>query len=149
MSERKFSVKREEILNLLQGTSTHPGARWVFDQLKLKIPDLSLATVYRNLNIFCEEEKALSLGVINGEERFDGISESHPHMVCSSCGSVIDLPSAKVDTLIQDCKKLSMETSFNIDFRKTVFYGLCKDCQGNLDNHKNHGGDDDGAPDAA
>ena len=148
MVERKYSAKREEILNLLKSTKTHPGAKWIYELLKLDIADLSLGTVYRNLNIFCEEGLAQSLGVINGEERFDGISESHPHMVCSGCGAVVDLPEAKVDTLIQSCKKLSMETSFNIDFHKTTFYGLCKDCQNTPDDQRDQNGDDRD-PDAA
>ena len=131
MIERKFSAKREEIFNLLHSVENHPGAKWVYEQLKPKIPGLSLATVYRNMNFFCEEGKASSLGVINGEERFDGITEPHPHMVCSCCGVVIDIPLTKVEPLIEDCKKISMETSFTIEFRKTVFYGLCKKCHGN------------------
>jgi len=139
MIERKHSVKREEILNLLQSAKTHPGAKCVYEQLKRSIPDLSLATVYRNLNIFCQEGKALSLGVISGEERFDGITEPHPHLVCSCCGSVVDITPAQADALIQNCKKLSLETSFFIDFRKTVFYGLCKDCSRDIN----------GDPDAA
>ena len=149
MIERKYSAKREEILNLLQSAKIHPGARWIYDQLKLSIPDLSQATVYRNINIFCQEKKVLSLGVINGEERFDGISDPHPHLVCSGCGAVLDLPQAKADAMIQDCKNLSLETSFFIDFRKTIFYGLCKDCHSNPDSLKNNGEGDDGDPDAA
>jgi len=145
MIERKYSAKREEILNLLQSAKIHPGVRWIYDQLKLSIPDLSLATVYRNINMFCQEEKVLSLGVINGEERFDGISDPHPHLVCSSCGTVLDLPQAKIDALIKNCKNLSSETFFSIDFHKTVFYGLCKNCQDSPEYHESNNEDPDAA----
>ena len=131
---RKFSAKREEILDLLQSTKVHPGARWVYEQLKSQtlgrvpggIPGLSLATVYRNLNIFCQEEKILSLGTVNGEERFDGIPQPHPHFICSCCGAIFDLPLNNVKSLLKG--NLYKEKSFLIDFRKTVFYGLCKEC---------------------
>jgi len=129
MNGRKFSAKREEILKQLQSTKTHPGAYWVYEQLKSRIPDLSLGTVYRNLNVFCKEGKILSLGVVKGEERFDGISSPHPHFICSCCGTILDLPMKKAKTLFRGgfCTK----NSFLIDFRKTVFYGLCGNCREN------------------
>ena len=138
MNERKYSAKREAILEMLQSTKTHPGAHWVFDQLKQRVTDISLATVYRNIHIFCREGKALSLGTVNGEERFDGIAEPHPHIICSNCGAVHDFPPENAENLLQ--KNLYIEESFIIDFRKTVFYGLCRDCSKN-----NEPGDPDAA----
>ena len=46
---RKHSHKRDAILECLRCTTSHPTAEWVYTQLKPTIPDLSLATVYRNL----------------------------------------------------------------------------------------------------
>jgi Fur family peroxide stress response transcriptional regulator len=125
---RKHSIKRDAILKLLRSTTSHPGAQWVYSQLKPRIPDLSLATVYRNLNIFRQEGLALSLGAVNGEERFDGIVETHPHLICSYCGAVLDLPPEEAKTLLQSCEKTLGSLSFSVDFRRTVFYGLCGDC---------------------
>ena len=84
-----FSRKRMAILEALQGTTVHPTADWVFSQLKPKYPDLSLGTVYRNLKKFCETGKAASVGVINGQEHFDGNTAPHAHLVCSHCGAVV------------------------------------------------------------
>jgi Fur family peroxide stress response transcriptional regulator len=127
MKERKHSVKREEILNMLRSTKTHPGARWVYDQLKAKIPGLSLATVYRNMNVFLEEKKAISLGVVKGEERFDGFPEPHPHLICSCCGAAIDLPPNKAAKLLKS--RQYPGDSFLIDYNKTVYYGICGNCR--------------------
>lgn len=140
--ERKHSRKRDAILEVLRSTSAHPCAQWVYDRLKPGIPDLSLGTVYRNLNLFRQEGLAASLGVVNGEERFDGIAEPHPHFVCSRCGAVIDLPPDERDVLVAALEHgfAGGEITANggnkiagqrliIDFRKTVFYGLCKTCQ--------------------
>jgi Fur family peroxide stress response transcriptional regulator len=140
MNVRKFSAKREEILNLLLSTKSHPGAYWVYERLKPKIPDLSLGTVYRNLDIFCREGKAVSVGVVAGEERYDGITEPHPHLVCSRCGAVLDLPESRTETLLKGY--FSVEDAFFIDFRNTVFYGLCREC---YKDYKKNGGDPDGA----
>ena len=69
---KKFSRKREAILTCLHGTTCHPTAEWVYQQLKPQFPDLSLGTVYRNLAAFKAEGVIDSVGVVNGLERYDG-----------------------------------------------------------------------------
>ncbi|MDR3336077.1 MAG: transcriptional repressor, partial [Treponema sp.] len=80
--ERKHSKKREAILKIIRSTDSHPTARWVYERLKPEIPDLSLGTVYRNISLFRQEGKVVALGVVNGEEHYDGFTEPHPHGVC-------------------------------------------------------------------
>ena len=124
--KNRYSRKREAILSLIRSTNAHPGAQWVYDQLKASIPNLSLGTVYRNIGVFREEGSAVSLGVVNGEERFDGCVEPHPHAVCRHCGKIVDLP-AEVKSQIS--AGFSVEVpGFSIDMRNTVFYGVCSGC---------------------
>ena len=87
---KKFSRKREAILTCLRGTTCHPTAEWVYQQLKPEYPDLSLGTVYRNLAAFKAEGVIDSVGVVNGLERYDGNTIPHAHIVCESCGAVLD-----------------------------------------------------------
>ena len=81
---RKHSRKRDAILECLRCTTSHPTAEWVYTQLKPTIPDLSLATVYRNLAMFKDEGTIDSVGVYNGLERFDFRTDPHalhlPHL---------------------------------------------------------------------
>jgi Fur family peroxide stress response transcriptional regulator len=132
-ADRKHSKKRDAILEILRSTTSHPGAQWVYDQLKSDIPGLSLATVYRNINLFRQEGLVISVGVVEGEERFDGRVEPHPHFVCGCCGRVIDydapeLPAqfSKVIESLEDAA--DTQGGFVIDYRKTVFNGLCAAC---------------------
>ena len=60
---KRYSAKREAILQVLRGTDTHPTAEWVFQQLKPQFPDLSLGTVYRNLAAFRQDGTLISVGV--------------------------------------------------------------------------------------
>ena len=46
---RKYSRQREALLKLLQNVKTHPDAGWLYARLKQDFPNISLATVYRNL----------------------------------------------------------------------------------------------------
>jgi Fur family peroxide stress response transcriptional regulator len=131
---RKRSKKRDAILKAIRSTTTHPSAQWVYEQLKPAIPGLSLGTVYRNINLFREEGAVISVGVVQGEERFDGQVQPHPHFVCGNCGKVIDITGIEETTLEKIAKLETREGDFapdlQIDYRKTVFCGLCGDCKG-------------------
>ncbi|GHV80210.1 transcriptional repressor [Spirochaetia bacterium] len=132
-ADRKHSKKRDAILAKVQSTDSHPGAQWVYDQLKSDIPDLSLATVYRNINLFRQEGAVASVGVIDGEERFDGRVDPHSHFVCGGCGRVFDYDtpelSAEFSKVLENLKDLAYtQEGFVIDYRKTVFNGLCPEC---------------------
>ena len=50
-------------------------------------PDLSLGTVYRNLLLFQQQGVIQSVGVVNGQERFDADTTPHSHFVCTTCGA--------------------------------------------------------------
>jgi Fur family peroxide stress response transcriptional regulator len=126
---RKYSRKRDEILALLRQTPLHPGARWIYEQLRDKIPGLSLGTVYRNLTLFCSDGQAAVLGVIHGEERFDAVTEPHAHVVCSCCGKVVDLPVPDEAELERFGEMFAQSThGFEIDYRQTMFCGVCEEC---------------------
>ena len=62
MNTTRHSPKREAILQCLRSTTCHPSAEWVYSQLKPRIPDLSLATVYRNLARFRAEGAVQVIG---------------------------------------------------------------------------------------
>jgi Fur family peroxide stress response transcriptional regulator len=80
--------------------------------------------VYRNINVFREEGTVVSVGVVNGEEHFDGLTAPHPHLLCTGCGAVVDLPCPDDAAL----EALGTVSDFAIDYRKTVFKGLCPGC---------------------
>ena len=90
-------------------------------------PDLSLGTVYRNLKKFCAEGKARSVGVINGQEHFDGDTSAHSHFVCDCCGRVLDIfePLADTETL----ERMEAEHGFTITKEDLLFGGVCAECK--------------------
>lgn len=123
---RKHSKKRDAILACLRGTDTHPSAEWVYARLKPQIPDLSLATVYRNLSLFKETGEIISLGTVNGLERFDGRTDPHVHFACTCCGSVVDLPEIPVPGELTAAAE--RQSGGKIDECRLTFYGLCAAC---------------------
>jgi len=125
MQARKYSKKRNAILGLIRSSKAHPQAQWVYERLKPEFPDLSLGTVYRNIKVLLEENALASVGVVQGEERFDGDSRPHAHAICRRCGMIVDLgeASTQINAYIP-----AIPPGFAIDIRRTVFYGLCGEC---------------------
>ena len=118
--------KRDAILTCLRQTVVHPSADWGFAQLKPEIPDLSLGTVYRNLALFKEQGLIMSLGAVNGVERFDGNTEPHVHFVCSNCDAVIDLPQMEVPQAL--CSQASCQAGGCVENCQLPFPGRCSQC---------------------
>ena len=126
----KHSWKRDEILRVLQETNEHPTADWIYQKLRLTIPDLSLGTVYRNLARFKEEGTVISVGTVNGQERFDAYTVPHTHFVCQCCGKVIDLES--VAPSIESQAVASGLPGAKIETWSLTLTGLCPDCAENI-----------------
>lgn len=78
----KKSPKRDRILEVIRGTKSHPTAEWVYLKLKDEMPELSLATVYRNLEQLTAAGELLKLS--GDTSRFDGNTEGHYHITCES-----------------------------------------------------------------
>ena len=91
---QRYSKQRAAIYACLCGTDVHPSADWIYRRLLPEFPDLSLATVYRNLKALKDAGKIASVGVVNGQERFDAELRPHSHYVCQQCGAVQDLSEA-------------------------------------------------------
>lgn len=115
------------ILNALQETDVHPTADWVYARLKPRYPNLSLGTVYRNLKKICENGRAVSVGVINGQEHFDGRVDPHAHFVCKQCGAVLDVPEEFFQE--EDFVRLFAKYRLQVENARVLFEGLCPQCQ--------------------
>lgn len=127
MAISRRSVKRDAMLRLLRSTDCHPSADWVYQQLRPHYPDLSLGTVYRNLNQLSEQKLIKRVGVVNGQERFDGDVRPHAHFVCTRCGSILDLPdSPPTQGYVEEC---SAQYGFVAESYEVHVRGLCKDCK--------------------
>lgn len=122
----RHSKKRDAILAAIRSTDCHPSAEWVHQTLKPTHPDLSLGTVYRNLTFFREQGDIQSVGVVKGQERFDGTTTPHSHFVCNCCGSVSDLH--RVDPHNDLESFVRREYGVQVDRHELTFFGLCSAC---------------------
>ena len=120
------SKQKEAILRVLRGTTSHPSADWVYEQVKREIPKISLGTVYRNLKLLKQKGEILELDLASTLSRFNGNSQDHYHFRCKQCGRIFDVDEP-VDEEIDD--RVAQKTGFKVSHHRLEFRGLCKDCQ--------------------
>lgn len=119
-----FSRQRECILNYLKNTTKHPTAEEIYQDLKAELPNLSLATVYRNCNRLAESGELLRLDA-GGKTHFDADTTDHQHFVCNECGRVYDMFFA----LPQEIIEFNLPEGFTHNNYKLYFFGVCKNCR--------------------
>lgn len=108
------------ILNLLNNSYNHPSAYDIYELCKKEFPNISLATVYRNLNKLVSINKIKRIKMPNNIDRFDKM-DTHPHFICVECGRIIDLKNnIKFDMLPDNLKIIDYEINFK---------GICEKCQ--------------------
>lgn len=126
--ERRNTKQREIILKALQGNYTHPTANNVYDIVKKQNPEISISTVYRNLDILAENEQILKLFVSNEKSaHFDFQTHQHYHIKCTKCGKIEDLTFSKLNLK----EEVSNRTGFKDISCHIDFTGVCKSCLGN------------------
>jgi Fur family peroxide stress response transcriptional regulator len=129
---QRMTRQKKVILDVLRSTKSHPTADWIYEQARKTIPDLSLGTVYRNLNLLKESGEIMELNYGSTYSRYDGNPKNHYHFQCAECGSVYDveLPAeckmAEGDLLLDG----HLATSHRLEF-----YGTCKNCQSGMQKH--------------
>ena len=127
MNNVRTSKKRDAMLALLQSTKCHPGADWVYREMKSQYPDLSPGSVYHNLNHLCERGLLRRVGSVNGQERYDGMVAPHSHFICNRCGRVADLPRLSPG---EGCvEQLGVQYGFAAESCEVIVRGLCEDCK--------------------
>ena len=121
----KRSRQRQRILDILHTTGAHPTAAWIYDRLKQEIPDLSMGTVYRNLNILIEQGLVQKIDFGSTFDRFDANMDLHYHFVCERCGSITDLD-LPIDASLNE--RVNNRTQFKAKRHRIEFFGVCNRC---------------------
>ena len=86
----KATPQRVAVLREL-GKKRHPTMDEMYNGIREENPTISLATVYKNVNLLKEEGIVIEINMPNGKMRYDYLARPHIHLVCKSCGCVEDL----------------------------------------------------------
>jgi len=122
--QKRVTKQKKLVLELLHSTDCHPTADWIYTQARQELPDISLGTVYRNLQVLLEEGEIQELNYGKSQSRYDGNPMPHYHFVCLECGQVLDFQD---NTVSVDNSVLSAAPG-QVDFYRLECYGVCKHC---------------------
>lgn len=133
MKHRK-SRQRSEIVKILSKKNYHPTADEIYGILREKLGNVSLATVYRNVELLSRMNEIIKIKTDEGPARYDGNTEPHYHVVCKKCGVVKDV------SIKKDISKIVDMDSVIEDFVITEYYvrfkGFCNSCLDKMQDKK-------------
>ena len=126
--KRRNTTQRTVILEELCATVNHPTAADLFDQVRRRLPRISLGTVYRNLEVLHKEGMVRKLEFGGAEARFDGTTEPHHHIRCRVCGCLQDLPPLPPG---EEPVQLQDQAGFRVEGFHLEYFGVCPGCREN------------------
>lgn len=122
----KYSRQRETILNSVLWHLDHPTAEAVYMDARKDIPNISLGTVYRDLNDLVEAGQIKRVQIPGSGDCFDKELKEHNHVVCEKCHKIFDVPSSSIESIN---KLVAENLGFQIMSNDLIFKGICKDCR--------------------
>ena len=128
----KVTPQRLAVYEALANTKEHPNAEMIFNGLQATYPTMSLATVYKTIDILHEIGLVQILNAGEDSFRYDADVSEHAHIRCVECGrvdDVFDLDTAKFNDQIQQ------NTKDRLVGQQFYFYGICADCQKSSETH--------------
>ena len=125
---RDFRITRQRqiILEELRKVTSHPTADEVYEQVRRRLPRMSLGTVYRNLEILSADGTIRTLELAGKQKRFDGSPEEHDHVRCLGCGRIDDVPASPLASAAERIRKM---LRYEITGRRLEFTGFCPKCR--------------------
>ena len=129
-SSMRSTEQRRVLLDVVRSLKTHPTADEIYVLVKQRLPRISLAAVYRNLERMAEQGLIRKVVVDDGPMRFDGTLETHDHVRCTACGRIEDVGPTVTRGKY---RKVSEETGYEILGHQVVYYGLCPRCRAERD----------------
>ncbi len=118
----KCTVQRRSVFEYLNSNRLHPNVEMVWTNVRKKLPDVSLDSIYRILGDF--SAAGLVRRLESGKTfRYDINTEIHDHFVCSECGSIFDFKHVDAGPLEQECQAIGKVQSFELEVK-----GICNAC---------------------
>jgi len=117
--------QRRIVVEELRKVKSHPTADMIYEMVRKRLPNISLGTVYRNLELLSEQGIIQKITSGGTQRRFDGNPVKHSHIRCVSCGRVDDLQFETPDVLTQ----VNLDNGYELLGQNVEFYGKCPECR--------------------
>ena len=124
----RFTPQREMILEVLHHTPAHSTAEEIHNRVQEVSSRVDITTVYRTLELLQELEfvNVIDMGAQGHRFELVGVNPPHPHLVCRSCGRILDLGP---EELLPLATQLEERYGFTADVAQLTLQGLCAECE--------------------
>lgn len=121
----RLTHQRLEIFREISEAEDHPSAEMIYKRVRMRVPTISLDTVYRSLATFEEYGLIARIQVFDDHGRFDADLNPHHHLVCNRCRRVVDFRWS----IFEDVDLPSQTEEWGRVFDKNVVLrGVCRSC---------------------
>jgi Fe2+ or Zn2+ uptake regulation protein len=122
----RLTLQKQAILDALQSNPKMMTAEEVYGRVREKYPNVSLGTVYRNLQSYSTRGQVRRTLLSDGKARFELAGNvHHHHLICLSCGETSEVPwcpvGLEVSAFMTECEFTPVSHQFEI-------YGYCRRC---------------------
>jgi Fur family transcriptional regulator, ferric uptake regulator len=122
----RHTRQRQVILEELCKLRSHPTAADLYEIVRRRLPNVSLGTVYRNLDLLARVGTIQRLALAGGEARFDGNPARHDHLRCVHCGKVDDVGGGPIDLPAAEGHDFA---GYQVLGHRLEFLGVCPRCR--------------------
>ena len=120
----KATPQRLEITNALY-TNGHISIENLYDVMLKKFNSISLATIYKNINLMLEASFIQEVKIPNEKSVYELTKDTHSHIICDSCGEIMDIE-LDLNAVVSDAAQTS---NYKINKSDLILSGTCKNCQ--------------------
>ena len=140
LRERRIAVtpQRLAVMGVLKTRRDHPTADHIYQEVRGQLPAISFNTVYKTLEILCQQGMVIKVNPLHAVARYDGETGRHAHLICRQCYQIIDLDWEGSEVPALPAEALQ---GFQIEHPSLTFWGLCPGCQQKESNEEDEHGD--------
>ena len=132
---QRNTIQRSLVLEAVKTLKCHATADDVYQKVHGTHPNISKATVYRNLNQLAEAGEIFQLEIPGDPDRYDPVTDGHNHLKCTKCSRIFDID-LKINRQIMESllSQTAGQSGFEITGHYIVFKGLCPNCKSSSQN---------------
>ena len=121
-----FTFQRQAIYEAVLDSREHPTPEHIYEQVRGRIPSISLGTVYKNVKTFLDAGLMREVSLHHGSLRLEANTAPHHHLVCTQCRAILDLEESGVAPVKL---KGPLPKGFEARRYSVEIHGVCATCQ--------------------
>ena len=122
----RVTKQRQILVEVLDRKNWHPSAEELHKLVQRELPNISLGTIYRNLEQLAQKGAITVIEEAGAQRLYDGNPKPHYHVKCLQCGKVSDVPKKAVKWVQMPLVDMP---KFTVTGHRIIFFGFCSKCR--------------------